>query len=519
LNIKTEETEKKNTENSIKRKEDEEIEEDIVRFDDMDTYGSLIDYDLSPHIAGKGKYSVVYEARRKDDGRVCALKRINKDCLRTSQAKSRVVKEIRLLKSLDHINIVKHRKYFLENDELYIELEWADGGDLRSVIKKYEKRGKHLKENDVWHYFTQVARAVRHMHERRVMHRDLKPANIFLTKNGIVKVGDLGLGRELSENSHEAHSRVGTPLYMAPQILKGEGYDWKSDIWSMGCILYELARLQSPFRTGMRPHTELIKLMEHVIRGVYPPIPDSLNYSKDLKDLVMIMLAFDPSQRPTAAEVCLSAESILQNRRALAIAHNDSLSLQQQQQYLTQRSLLISSTNGNNNPNSGSISPPLGSFRLSSSVLNTVHEGDESPKSSRDFLSIRMGESNASHGLISRSNSPLAATATALSSTPNSIHIESSSSSPSKLSEFSSVNTDKPNAGTDIGNQVSNNTNKSKGRPTLSVITKDSSLFTSSSSPMSSPVSISDSSTNREGSAGDNISPNHTHSWGINFEW
>jgi len=292
--------------------------------------GNRNSYDLSPHIAGKGKYSVVYEARRKDDGRVCALKRINKDCLRTSQAKSRVVKEIRLLKSLDHINIVKHRKYFLENDELYIELEWADGGDLRSVIKKYEKRGKHLKENDVWHYFTQVARAVRHMHERRVMHRDLKPANIFLTKNGIVKVGDLGLGRELSENSHEAHSRVGTPLYMAPQILKGEGYDWKSDIWSMGCILYELARLQSPFRTGMRPHTELIKLMEHVIRGVYPPIPDSLNYSKDLKDLVMIMLAFDPSQRPTAAEVCLSAESILQNRRALAIAHNDSLSLQVQ---------------------------------------------------------------------------------------------------------------------------------------------------------------------------------------------
>ena len=80
------------------------------------------------------------------------------------------------------------------------------------------------------------------------MHRDLKPANIFLMADGTIKVGDLGLSRSLSENTLQAHSKVGTPLYMSPEVLRGNGYDFKSDVWSLGCILYELAALKSPFK-------------------------------------------------------------------------------------------------------------------------------------------------------------------------------------------------------------------------------------------------------------------------------
>lgn len=85
-----------------------------------------------------------------------------------------------------------------------------------------------------------MASALQHMHEKRIMHRDLKPANIFIDSDGTLKLGDLGLGRAMSSQTFEAYSRVGTPLYMSPEVLDGSGYDTKSDVWSLGCIAYEL---------------------------------------------------------------------------------------------------------------------------------------------------------------------------------------------------------------------------------------------------------------------------------------
>jgi len=93
-----------------------------------------------------------------------------------------------------------------------------------------------------------MASALQHMHDKRIMHRDLKPANIFISLEGELKLGDLGLGRALSSQTFEAYSRVGTPLYMSPEVLDGSGYDTKSDVWSLGCIAYELCTMKSPFK-------------------------------------------------------------------------------------------------------------------------------------------------------------------------------------------------------------------------------------------------------------------------------
>ena len=86
------------------------------------------------------------------------------------------------------------------------------------------------------------------MKEKRIMHRDLKPANIFIDSQENLKLGDLGLGRDFSSQTLEAFSRVGTPLFMSPEVLQGSGYDFQCDVWSLGCIAYELCALRSPFK-------------------------------------------------------------------------------------------------------------------------------------------------------------------------------------------------------------------------------------------------------------------------------
>jgi len=106
-----------------------------------------------------------------------------------------------------------------------------------------------IDEIRIWEYAFQISSGLLHMHQRRIMHRDLKPANIFIASDGTLKLGDLGLGRYFSSQTLEALSRVGTPLYMSPEVLTTTGYSYKSDVWSLGCIIYELAALRSPFKS------------------------------------------------------------------------------------------------------------------------------------------------------------------------------------------------------------------------------------------------------------------------------
>lgn len=133
------------------------------------------------------------------------------------------------------------------------------------------------------------------MHSKRIMHRDLKPANIFIDNGGNLKVGDLGLSRQLSSQTMEAFSRVGTPLYMSPEVLQGKGYDWKSDVWSLGCIAYELCMLRSPFRASDKENLNLYELFQRITKGQFPPLSDK--YSPELKGVVTGMLKLDPDQR------------------------------------------------------------------------------------------------------------------------------------------------------------------------------------------------------------------------------
>ena len=157
---------------------------------------------------------------------------------------------------------MKYLNWFIDNklNELFIAVEWAEKGDLKLVMKRAQEDEVSFPEKQIWKYIHQIAGALQHMHGKRIMHRDLKPANIFINNDGDLKIGDLGLSRQLSSQTFEAFSRVGTPLYMSPEVLQGKGYDWKSDVWSMGCIAYELSALRSPFRQSDKENLNLYEL-------------------------------------------------------------------------------------------------------------------------------------------------------------------------------------------------------------------------------------------------------------------
>lgn len=254
--------------------------------------GSLADYVIEKAI-GRGHFSTVHRAVRRSDERRVALKKVQIFDMLDAKARDRCLKEVDLLKTLKpHPCIIQYIDSFIDNSELYIVFEWAEHGDLRRLLRRANESKTSLQEVQVWRYFVQVCDGIRHMHEARIMHRDIKPANIFLASNGSVKLGDLGLGRAFSSQTYEALSKVGTPLYMSPEVLDGRGYEWKSDVWSLGCLLYELATLRSPFKAE---GDNLYTLFKKISVGKYEALP--AHHSPALQSLVQHMIQLDPTRR------------------------------------------------------------------------------------------------------------------------------------------------------------------------------------------------------------------------------
>ncbi|XP_075683241.1 serine/threonine-protein kinase Nek11 isoform X1 [Rhinoderma darwinii] len=246
---------------------------------------------------GRGSFGTVYlvlDKKAKEEEQLKVLKEIAVGELNPNETVQANV-EAQLLSKLDHPAIVKFHSSFLENASFCIITEYCEGSDLDCRIQEIKNKGEIFPEDQVTEWFIQLLLGVQYMHERRILHRDLKAKNIFL-KNNLLKIGDFGVSRLLMGSCDLATTFTGTPYYMSPEALKHQGYDSKSDIWSVGCILHEMCCLEHAF-TGYSFLAVVLKIVE----GPTPPLPD--HYSSDLNLLMNRMLSKEPSHRPGAGEI------------------------------------------------------------------------------------------------------------------------------------------------------------------------------------------------------------------------
>ncbi|XP_017267310.1 serine/threonine-protein kinase Nek2 isoform X2 [Kryptolebias marmoratus] len=254
---------------------------------------------------GSGSYGRCQKIRRKSDGKVLVWKELDYGNMAESE-KQMLVSEVNLLRELKHPNIVRYYDRIVDraNATLYIVMEYCEGGDLSSLIHRCIKERRYLEERLVLRVMAQLASALKECHGRSdggatVLHRDLKPANIFLDARQNVKLGDFGLARILNHDTSFAKTFVGTPYYMSPEQINRMSYNEKSDIWSLGCLLYELCALSPPFTAYNQK-----ELAEKIREGRFRRIP--YRYSEELNALLCRMLDLKDYLRP-------SVESILQS--------------------------------------------------------------------------------------------------------------------------------------------------------------------------------------------------------------
>ena len=244
---------------------------------------------------GKGSFGQAWLVLSKSDRSRYVAKVMQE--FQTEEERADCFKEAQVLRSLKHPNIVRYVDSFAENEKFHIVMEFVDGGDLAQLIQRQKRTRKYLSESRVAHVFWQICRGVNHCHENRILHRDIKSGNIFLMKDGGVKVGDFGIARVLDSTTALARTKIGTPYYLSPEICQEKPYNQKSDVWALGCLLYEMLALEVPFKAK-----DIMNLMRMIMFRHPQPIRGG-NYSSSMRNLVKSLLAKDPKRRPSVRQV------------------------------------------------------------------------------------------------------------------------------------------------------------------------------------------------------------------------
>jgi len=255
---------------------------------------------------GRGQYGTAHLVV-KDDVELVA-KVVLLDNLK-DRDKALALQEVDILRRLQHPNIVRHCESWLHQSTVQFEfkealvsvMEYCAGGDLRAWLHAHVQSGEFLAEDIVLRLFVQMLFGLRYIHSMHILHRDLKTSNMLLNKEfSMIKIGDFGIARVLESTTAVAVTMLGTPYYMSPEVCKGEPYREKSDVWSLGCILYEMCMLRHAFQSQ-----SLLGLVYCIVSERVEPLPSG-RYSDAMGELVTWLLSKSADDRPTPDEVLLS---------------------------------------------------------------------------------------------------------------------------------------------------------------------------------------------------------------------
>ncbi|CAJ0567853.1 unnamed protein product, partial [Mesorhabditis spiculigera] len=243
-------------------------------------------------VVGKGAFGAAVLYRRREDETLVIIKEISMHQLAATE-RQLAKNEVEVLSRMEHPHIVSYFDSFEEDGLLLIEMEYADGGTLAQFLMACTD---FIAEETISGLFEQICSAVAYLHENNVLHRDLKTANIFLTQEGDVKIGDFGISKLMGADtlSKGATTLVGTPHYLSPEMCEGKPYNEKSDMWAIGCILYETMCLAKAFDADSLP-----ALVNRICKSQYEPVRGP--YSNGMKLLVRDLLSLEAASRPKAS--------------------------------------------------------------------------------------------------------------------------------------------------------------------------------------------------------------------------
>lgn len=271
------------------------------------------DFELGEHFAS-GTVGDVYYARHRTTGQRAVVKFLQSHAESEPDLQRRFVREVAILERLNHPNIVRHYDCGLAEDRIYFAMELVDCGTLREVLRK---RGK-LPWREAVECAMQICAALAHAHAIGVIHRDLKPANLFLAEDGLVKVGDFGLARDMNNTRLTIDGQtVGTCRYMPPEQIAGEAeLSGATDLYALGCILYEMLTGTTPFDGGT-----IVEIFESHLNDLPdPPAELVRDCPSDLSDLVMLLLEKSTEDRPQDAVAVQSALADILHGRPMQLS-------------------------------------------------------------------------------------------------------------------------------------------------------------------------------------------------------
>jgi hypothetical protein len=258
---------------------------------------------------GEGAAGEVFKGVDSRSGEVVAIKKM----ILNAQNMKLLITEIGIMKACTHGNIVKYAASYLVDDTcLWVVMEYMDGGCLTEILEQFEN--VRMTEAQIGYVSIEVLRGLQYIHQHRRIHRDIKSDNILMNMRGEVKLADFGYAAQLSKKKKQRNTIVGTPYWMAPELIRGQNYECKVDIWSTGIMALEMAQGEPPYME----FAPLRALFLITTKGI-PPLRNPDQWSVDFQDFLALLLEKDPDERPSAStllkhavasQVCTPAELV-----------------------------------------------------------------------------------------------------------------------------------------------------------------------------------------------------------------